>query len=266
MLSRTLNLTRPLVALDLETTGLHVENDRIVEISCIKMLPNGQKEVWTQRLNPERPISPEAMLVHGITKEDLRDKPPFNSIASALYAFLENCDLTGFNLERFDLPMLGFEFKRAGFTYPNPDICVLDSRKIYTMKEPRDLCAAYQLYCNAPLTHAHSAEADAQAAADILYAQISRYEDLPTCVEDLDSLCRPDKAQRVDPEGKLRWHKGEVILAFGKYRNQSLKEVAQKDRSYLEWVARANFAPDIITFIQMALDGVDPSPEDRLCA
>lgn len=255
---RTLQLERPLVCFDLETTGLDVVADRIVEIACVKLHADGRREVRTRRVNPQRPISPQASAVHGITDADVLGEPTFEQLARGLHAFLEGCDLTGFNVEHFDLPMLTQEFQRAGLPFPSADTRVIDSWRIFLAKEPRDLSAAYRFYCNATLEKAHSAEADATAAADVLLAQIRRYDDVPTTVAALHDFCRP--ADWIDAQGKLVWRDGEACLGFGKHANKPLRVMAKEQPDYLRWIAGAQFSRDVVDIVKGALNGVFPTP------
>lgn len=264
--SRGLELTRPLVAIDLETTGLDVREDRIVEIACIKLLPfehesfpRGEsgavdppvgfaEEIFTTRINPRRSICPEATAVHGLRDEDVCDAPQFAAIAPELLAFLSDCDLTGFNLLCFDLPMLTREFERVGQVFPAPGTQLIDSRRIYLAKEPRTLSAAYQLYCQRSLEQAHRAESDARAAADVLLAQIQRYPDLPRNVQGLSSYCG-SRHRWLDADGRLIWRNDELVLGFGKYRYRPLREVQRHDPTYIEWVLADGFEPEVVSVV-----------------
>ncbi|MEZ4272039.1 MAG: 3'-5' exonuclease [Myxococcota bacterium] len=261
-MSPRLSLTRPLISFDLETTGLDVREDRIVEISCVKIYPDGQREIRTRRLNPERSISKEAAQVHGITPEDVAEAPTFRQIARSLLRFLEGCDLTGFNLESFDLKLLKHEFARVGLDFPAAEIRIVDSRRIFMAKEPRTLAAAYTLYCGKELDGAHSAEADALAAADILLAQIERYPDLPPSMDALHEFCQPDRSHFVDEQGKLIWRDDCAVLAFGKYRGKPLQRIVTEDPEYLQWVTTSDFPEDTKSVIRQGLAGVFPQPVD----
>ncbi len=252
-----LRLSRPIISFDTETTGLDIANDRIVEICCVKLHTDGRREVRTQRLNPGRPIAPQATAVHGITDADVAASPRFEQAAADLHAFFAGCDLTGFNIEHFDLPLLTNEFGRTGRTFPAADTKVIDSFRIFTMREPRDLSAALRFYCSRELTAAHQAEADAVAAADVLLAQIDRYNDLPEDVEGLHAVCRP--ADWLDGQGKIIWVDDEACISFGKNKGKSLRMLVESDPSYLQWICRGNFAPDTIELVRNALKGNFPS-------
>lgn len=265
-MSRTLQLGRPLISFDLETTGLHVAEDRIIEMSCVKMHPDGTRETLTFRLNPERPISPEATAIHGISGEDVAHCPTFAAKAQDVARFMAQCDLTGFNIERFDIPMLSQEFARVGETFPSKDTHVIDSFRIFCHFEPRDLGAAYRTYCNRTLEDAHSAEADAMAAADVLVAQLQRYEELPTDAAGLHAFCHPVRPDWVDGDGKVVWQGGEAVLGFGKHRGRSLKEMAQQEANYLRWMAQGNFSVDVQALCRNALKGEFPQPPEGATA
>jgi DNA polymerase-3 subunit epsilon len=260
----SIELQRPLVSFDLETTGLDVREDRIVEISCVKIHPDGKREVRTRRLNPGIPISEQASQIHGISDADVADEPNFKSVAKSLLDFLEGCDLTGFNMERFDLPMLKEEFKRCDMIYPTDDIRVIDSRRIFMNKEQRTLAAAYQFYCNQELQDAHSAEADAVAAADVLLAQVTHYDDLPRDIDGLHEYCHPREPNWVDPEGKIIWQNGEAVIQFGKFRNKPLKLLVEQEADYLRWITKANFSPEVIDIVEAALGGDYPQAPEAL--
>jgi DNA polymerase-3 subunit epsilon len=258
MAERIITLERPLVALDLETTGLDAHDDRIVELCCVKIRVDGAREVKSRRVNPGIPISPEATGVHGIRDEDVAHEPSFAQIARGLLAFLAGCDLTGFNIEHFDLPILRREFQRSGFTYPAEPVRVIDSWRIYLTQEPRDLSAAYRFYCGRELAHAHSAEADALAAADILAAQIHRYADLPLRVSELHDFCHPQHPDWLDPDGRIVWKSGEPVLSFGRHRDRSLQAIAAEEPDYLRWMMQSSFSDEVVSIIEAALRGDFP--------
>ena len=257
---KSLKLERPMISFDLETTGLDVREDRIVELSCIKILPSGEREVRTKRLNPQKPISPAASAVHGIYDDDVKDEPTFSQIAKSLLDFMAGCDLTGYNIERFDLPLLVREFKRVDIEFPPEPVGVIDSYRIYLNEEPRDLTSAYKYFCNKDLIGAHGAQADAEAAADILLAQVARYENLPADVQDLHAYCHPEHPDWLDPDGKIVWVGDQAVLGFGKNKGQSLKELARSNPGYLEWIATSDFSDEVKRIILDALQGKYPEP------
>ncbi len=252
-------LDRPIVSFDLETTGLDVQNDRIVEFAAIKLFPSGERRVLSFRVNPKRPINPEAMKVHGIRDEDVSGLPGFDSRAQEVAEFLDGADLTGFNIERFDLPMLTTEMKRVGISFPFTGTAILDSHKLFLKMEPRDLSSAYRFYCNATLEDAHAAEADAQAALDVLLGQVQRYPKVPTSVNDLASFIKPRDPNALDHDGKLRWQDGHAVLTFGKHRGRTLQELVRGESNYLNWILDKDFSPELKGIIREALQGNFPN-------
>ena len=260
-MSSILRLHRPLVVLDLETTGLDTQVDRIVEIACVKLALDGSRSRLAARVNPERPIPPQVTQIHGITDADVADAPTFAQLAPRLLAFLNDCDLSGYNLERFDLPLLSAEFARLNLTFPAASVALVDSLKIFLHNERRDLAAAVRFYCQTELAGAHSAAADAEAAADVLLGQLQRYPDMPTDAAGLQAYCRrPLNPDNIDAEGKLRWLDGRAVLNFGKYRNRSLEELVQADPAYLNWVTGGAFSPEVSELVRAALNGNLPKP------
>lgn len=257
-MSQTLQLTRPLVAFDTETTGLDVARDRIIEISCVKVHADITRSVWTQRIDPGCPISAAATAVHGITAADLQGAPRFEDVAASIVAFMAECDLTGFNIEKFDLPLLAAEFRRLGQSFPQSGVRVVDSGKIFWRNEPRDLKGALQFYCGRRLEKAHSAEADAQAAADVLLAQVQHYAELPADVPGLDSWCHPNNPDWLDPDGKVIWYQGEAVITFGKHRHRSLRELATQEPGYLQWICGKDFGDQVRGLCEAALAGSFP--------
>lgn len=235
-----LKLNRPIVFFDLETTGVNILTDRIVEISLIKVLPDGSVHPRTRRINPEMPIPPGATAIHHITDDDVRDEPTFKQIAVSLAKQLEGCDLGGFNSNRFDIPMLDQEFQRAGINFHFDEMKFVDVQTIFHKKEPRNLVAAYRFYCDKDLTNAHSATADTQATYEVLLAQLERYDDLPT---DIDGLSKFSTQQRnVDFTGRLIYdEQGREIINFGKHKGKVAEDVLRTDNGYYGWVMRGDF-------------------------
>ena len=254
-----LKLTKPLAVIDLETTGLNVESDRIVEISVLVIRPDGSRVSKTRRVNPGVPIPPEATAVHGIRDADVADEPRFAQIAAGFLEFLGDADLAGYNLRGFDLPLLTREFERAGRPLSLAGRAVVDAMEIFKRKEPRDLAAAYRFFCGKSRDDLHSADADVLACAEILEAQLARYDDLPREPAALDTLFRPPW---IDREGKFAWRGGEAVFNFGKRRGQTLKAVAAEDPSYLDWMAGANFPEDAREIARRALRGEFPEQSD----
>ena len=214
-----LKLKRPIIFFDLETTGVDAAKDRIVEISMVKIDVNGEKQIKTRRINPEMPIPAEATAVHGITDDDVKDEPTFKQIAKSLAKFIEGCDFGGFNSNRFDLPVLVEEFMRAEVDVNFSNRKFVDVQSIFHKKEQRTLVAAYKFYCNKDLENAHSAEADTLATYEVLEAQIERYGDIGSTVEELAVFS--SFGSNVDFAGRIALNdKGEEIFTFGKYKGR----------------------------------------------
>ena len=235
-----LNLKNPIVFFDLETTGVDTSRDRIVEISTVKVFPNGDKEVKTRRLNPEMHIPEEATAVHGITDEDVANEPPFRAIAKSLAAYLEGCDFGGFNSNKFDVPVLMEEFLRAGVNVDFKNRKFIDVQNIYHKMEQRTLEAAYRFYCDKTLENAHSAEADTMATYEVLMAQLDRYPELQNDVSYLADFSA--RGQSADYAGRILYDdKGVEVFGFGKYKGRSVAEVFREEPSYYSWMMNGDF-------------------------
>lgn len=246
-----IQLNRPLVFFDLETTGVNIAKDRIVELSYYKVFPNGTKEGKTYRVRPTiidalglettMHIPEQASEVHGIYDDDVKDCPTFTEIAREVAAVFEGADIAGYNSNHFDIPLLGEEFLRAGVPFELQDRNMIDVFTIFTRKEQRTLSAAYAFYCGKDLTDAHSANADTMATYEVLMAQTERYADLPKDVTGLAQYSAP--AQKfADLAGKLSYNaKGEVVFAFGKYKDVPVSEVLVKDSGYYGWIMQGDF-------------------------
>lgn len=235
-----LKLERPIIFFDLETTGTNITHDRIVEISLIKILPDGSEIEKTRRINPGMPIPAEATAVHHITDQDVAEEPTFKQIGHSLAELLKDCDLAGFNSNRFDIPLLDQEFKRAGIPFDISTARFIDVQTIFHKKEPRTLVAAYRYYCNKDLEAAHSANADTRATFEVLQAQLEKYQDLPDSVEGLAEFSSANR--NVDLAGRLIYddQKREVIN-FGKYKGRLAEEVLRKDMGYFGWIMNGDF-------------------------
>ncbi|MBR5802391.1 MAG: 3'-5' exonuclease, partial [Alistipes sp.] len=223
-----LNLKRPIVFFDLETTGVDTAKDRIVEISMVKVMPDGEEIIKTRRINPQMHIPEDATAVHGITDEDVKDAPTFAQIAKSLYQFIEGCDFGGFNSNRFDLPMLVEEFLRAGVDVDFKKRKFIDVQNIFHKMEQRTLVAAYKFYCDKELDGAHSAEADTKATYEVLKAQLDRYHELQN---DLAALAEfSTRGETADYAGRIIYNeKGEEVFKFGKYKGMLVSEVFRKE-------------------------------------
>ena len=235
-----LNLKNPLVFFDLETTGIDIAKDRIVEISMVKVMPNGEEIVKTRRINPGMPIPPESTAIHGITDEDVKDCPKFKEIAKSLAAQIEGCDLAGFNSNRFDIPMLAEEFLRAGVDVDLNRRKFIDVQTIFHKMEQRNLTAAYKFYCNKDLANAHSAEADTMATYEVLKAQLDRYPELENDVNFLSKYS--SFTNNVDFAGRMVYNeKGQEVINFGKYKGRVVEEVLKSDPSYYALIMNGDF-------------------------
>lgn len=257
-----LQLTRSLALFDLETTGTDPRSDRIVEVCVVRIEPDGRREARTRRLNPERPIPPGATAVHGITDADVADEPTFRQVARSLLDFLADADLGGFNVGRFDVPLLDREFRDCGMDLGLADRRVVDAMTIFHRKEPRDLSAAVRFYLGRDHDGAHAAEADVMATLDVLDAQLERYDDLPRTVDELDAWSRRVPPGAVDSAGKFVWVAGEVAFAFGKHQGVALREVLRRAPDYLDWILQSDFPPDAKRVVQDAREGRWPEPPD----
>ncbi len=248
-----LNLKRPIIFFDLETTGVDTAKDRIVEISMIKIMPDGEEIPKTRRLNPGMPIPPEATAVHGITDDDVKDSPSFAQVAKSLAQFISGCDFGGFNSNRFDLPVLVEEFLRAGVDVDLKRRRFIDVQNIFHKKEQRTLVAAYKFYCDRDLDDAHSAEADTRATYEVLQAQLDRYDDLENDVDALAAFS--SRGETADYAGRILYdEKGRAVFGFGKYRGRSVEEVFRQDPSYYAWMMNGDFplyTKKVITEIRM---------------
>ena len=235
-----LKLKRPIVLLDLETTGVDPAKDRIVEISLVKVQPDGSKEVKTRRINPGMPIPPESTAIHGIADDDVKDEPRFEQIAKSLAAYMEGCDLAGYNSNRFDIPVLAEEFLRAGVDVDLKKRRFIDVQNIFHKMEQRTLVAAYRFYCDRELEGAHSAEADTLATYEVLKAQLDRYPELENDVEFLAKFTEQNRC--ADYAGRILYDKdGVEVFGFGKYRGRPVAEVFREEPGYYSWMMNGDF-------------------------
>lgn len=236
-----LSLKNPIIFFDLETTGIDVAKDRIVEICYIKVEPNGNEESRAMRINPEMHIPEAASKVHGIYDCDVKECPTFKEVATMLATAFKGCDLAGFNSNRFDIPLLVEEFMRAGVLLDLSKRKFVDVQNIFHKMERRTLVAAYRFYCNKELENAHSALADTRATYEVLQAQLDRYPELKNDIDFLSDFSR--MANYVDFAGRLVYNdKNEEVINFGKYKGRLLKEVLRTDPSYYAWVQQADFS------------------------
>jgi len=250
-----LNLKKPLVVFDLETTGINVLRDRIIEISYIKVWPDGKEESKTIRINPGIHIPEETTKIHGITDEDVKDCPVFKDVAGDLAHTFENCDFAGFNSNRFDVPMLVEEMFRADVEFDIGKDKLVDVQNIFHKMEQRTLVAAYKFYCEKDLVNAHSSLADTTATYEVLKAQLDRYQD--TLENNVDFLSEFSKVGRnVDLAGRMAYNEqDEIVFNFGKYKGRSVKETLRRDPGYYSWIQQGDFPRDtknILTRIKLS--------------
>lgn len=235
-----LNLTRPIAFIDLETTGVSLSTDRIVEIAVIKILPDGSRQVKRKLLNPGMPIPKEASDIHGITDDMVKDAPSFKQAGNEIKMFIENCDLGGYNSNRFDIPILMEEFLRAGMEVDLSTRKMIDVQHIFYTMEPRTLTAAYKFFCEKELTDAHSAEADVDATIEVFMAQLNRYKNLGNSVESVLSVIGEDKV--VDYARRFAYNdKGVEIFNFGKHKGRPVRDVLKAEPQYYDWMMRGDF-------------------------
>ncbi len=235
-----LELTKPIVFFDLETTGLDVAKDRILEMSILKVYPEGEQLSRTWLMNPTIPINPNASRIHGYKDKDVKDKPKFIDLAAEILEIFKGADIGGYNSNKFDIPLLAEEFLRAEIDYDIKKSRFIDVQVIFFKKEQRTLKAAYQFYCKKSLENAHSAEADIKATWDILQAQLDYYDDLPRKVEQLSEFTTQSKF--VDFAGRLIYdEKGNELFNFGKHKGKKVNEVLEKEPGYYAWMMNNDF-------------------------
>ena len=235
-----LQLTRPIAFIDLETTGVNLSNDRIVELAIVKIMPDGSRITKRRLVNPQMLIPQVTSDIHGITDEMVKDAPTFKQMSNEIRQFLENCDLGGYNSNRFDIPMLMEEFLRAGVDVDLSDRRMVDVQHIFYTMQPRTLAAAYQFFCEKELVDAHSAEADINATIEVLDAQLKKYGKLGTTVDSVLSVIGEDKI--VDYARRFSFDaKGNEVFNFGKYKGMPVADVLKKEPQYYDWMMKGEF-------------------------
>jgi DNA polymerase-3 subunit epsilon len=254
-----IELNKPIVFIDLETTGIETLRDRIVEFSALKIKPNKVEEVLTFRINPQIPIPSEATAVHGIKDHDVADKPSFKEYALTIRAFLEGCDLGGFNLKRFDLEILEAEFRRVNIEFSRENRLILDVQTIYHKFDPRDLPAAYKKYCNKEIENHHGAESDVRATVDIFKSQLQMHKELPNTIGELHDFCNEIRsASWIDSKGRFLWIGNDAVLNFGPHKGKSLSYMVKNESGFLNWMLTKDFLPDAKKIVFDALNGKFP--------
>jgi len=257
-----IKLENPLVVFDIESTGTSPRKDRIIELAAIRVNPDGTEDHVCWLLNPTVHIPEETTAIHGIADEDVKDCPTFADKAQEILAFFANCDLSGYNSDRFDVLCLEEEFARCDLVFGASRRRHVDVQRIYHKKEPRDLTAAVRYYCNRDHAGAHGAEADAQATLDVLKAQFGRYGDLPQSVAALDEWIAPHDPLNADRLGMLRWKDGELTVNFGKKKGESLKRLLVNEPNFLKWILKGDFDTEVRMIVKDLLDNgrIPPPP------
>ncbi len=257
-----IKLDKPLIIFDLETTGLALSMDKIIQMAYIKIMLNGRVVKGSIFLNPEIEVSEEATVIHGITNEQLNDQPTFKDKAQELWDLFNGCYYSGYNVIGFDLPMLKREFVRVGrdFSYSLDDI--IDSKQIYHYMEPRTLSAAYKYYCRKEHVGAHDAMVDVEAAAEVLARQLEKYKEARDW-DFIHNINKVDEERWVDNDRKFYWRNGEAYFAFSKHKDISLAKVAETDSGFLRWILSANFSDETKTIVEKALEGNFPQKENK---
>src|SRR6478736_6404626 len=251
----SLNLKIPICIFDLETTGTNISQDRIIEIAVVKMMPNGEVLRKSNVINPTIPIPAESTAIHGISNEDVKDKPTFKEVAKEYAKFFEGADLGGFNVLKFDVPMLVEEFLRVDVEFDYHRKKIIDAQRIFHLMEKRTLSAAYQFYCQKDLKNSHTAEADTEATMEVLIAQVARYENqdvtdglgkkIGTIMNDMDALGKLTSSELVDLAGRMMKNaKGDVVFNFGKHKNKGVLAVFKEEPAYYDWMMNGDFPLD----------------------
>jgi DNA polymerase-3 subunit epsilon len=255
-----LQLERPLAFFDIESTGISPRADRIIELAVVRIHPDGNRDSRRWLVNPGIAIPPETTRIHGFTDADVKDCPPFPAVADSAYRYLEGCDLGGYNLLRFDVPMLVEEFARAGLFFDIEDRNIVDVQRIFHQKEPRDLTAALAFYCGEMHLDAHGAEADVLATIRVLEGQYRQYNDLPQDMNALDTFCNPRDPDWADRSGRLKWENGSLTVNFGKNKGRTLKSMLDEEPGFVRWMLRSDFPRDTKAILEDVLQGVWPEP------
>ena len=250
-----LTVTRPLVFFDLETTGIDVYRDRIVQIGAIKIMPDGTQTEHEWKVNPQMPIPKGASDIHGITDEIVADAPTLGDIAAEIATLFNDADLGGYNIRNFDIPLLRAEAGRIGLEINFEDAKVIDGMSIFKIQEPRTLTAAYKKFCGEELVDAHDAIADIRATLAVVEGQLDHYDDLPKAVDDLHEFCFPANPDALDAEGKIIFVDGELTINFGKNRGKSLQSLSMEDPGYLEWILKGSFSDKVKEAVRGVLKG-----------
>jgi DNA polymerase-3 subunit epsilon len=260
----TWNLNRPVVFFDIEATGANPRRDRLIDLAMIKLTPDNERIPFFYRVNPGVPIPAESTAIHGIFDADVADAPLFEEIAKEVEQALEGCDLGGYNLIRYDIPLLEEEFLRAKIRFSVEDRKVIDAQRIFHKREPRDLTAALAFYCGEVHDGAHGAVADVEATISVFEGQFEKYADLPQDISNLADFCDPRDPTWVDRTGRLKWVSGDVAINFGKNKGQLLKDLIANDPSFIKWMTRSDFPLDTLHIVREAQEGRYPAPPGKV--
>ncbi len=258
LMLENLQLTRPLAVFDIESTGVVPQRDRIVEIAVMKIMPDGTSRTTVRRLNPGMPIPPGATAIHGISDADVADCPQFADIADKLLAYLDGCDLAGYNIQGFDVPLLENEFKRVGLDLNTSSRRIIDAYNIFCKLYPRTLTAAYKFFCGKDLEGAHGAAADTAATFEVLLGELAKHPELPrdpAALAEFSDMTDPDA---VDRSRRFKWNGDEVMVNFGKYAGRSLRDIAENEPGFLRWIIKSDFPDDVRAIAEKALIGIFP--------
>lgn len=251
---------KPIAFFDIESTGVNIRADRIIDLTIIKVHPDGQRETHNFRVNPGIPIPVEASRVHGIYDADVKDCPTFKAVAKQVAEIFEGADLGGYNILRFDIPLLQEEMARAEVPFDVDNRRVVDAQRIYHRREPRDLTAALMFYRGKKHEGAHGALDDVVATIEVLEGQYEKYADLPRDIEALSEYCNPRNPSWADSSGKLKWVNGEITINFGKKSGAKLRDLVKLEPSYLRWMLDQSFPRDVAEIVGNALKGKYPDP------
>lgn len=252
-IAKYLNLDKPLVVFDIETTGTNISSDKIVEIGLVKIKPDGLVQKREYLLDPEIRIDPESTAIHGIRNRQVKGQPKFKDKAQELFEIFNDCYYSGFNISVFDLPVLRREFIRNGIDFDYDEKSIIDTRQIYRYMVPRTLSAAYNYYCGKNFTGNHGAMTDTEIALEILLKQLEKYKEIRDW--EFINLAHDTSGENyLDSNRKFFWHKGEAYFAFSKYQGRALKDIVKNDRPFLEWILEADFSDDTKNIVRQALD------------
>ena len=250
-----LQLSRPLAVFDIESTGINRKADRIIDLAILVLMPDGSRITYEFRVNPGIPIPADSTAIHGIRDADVKGCKTLKEQLPKIKQALAGCDLAGYNILAFDIPLLEEEFLRANDRFDMTGRRVLDAQKIFHKREPRDLSAALRFYAGGEHETAHSALGDVEATARVLEGQFRKYEDLPRDMDALDAYCNPKDPTWLDREGRLRLRNGEAVIGFGKNQGRTLKELVKNEPRFLEWILRSDFPNETQAIVRAALTG-----------